>query len=80
MDLTKAEFSGKLARGIRLEIDDDMRTDDYRAEIVQVARKDFSERVGVNGSIQEMDSKSFEYAGVKHLQSHVINRGRKVGS
>lgn len=56
MDLTKAEFSGKLAKGINLPIDDVMLTSDYREGIEQFAKKDFSERVGAKSNIKDSDN------------------------
>ncbi len=55
-DLSNAEFSGKLARGLRLQIDDELKTDGFREEMLSFAKEDFAERTGINRDILESDS------------------------
>ncbi|MCK5894843.1 MAG: M4 family metallopeptidase [Endozoicomonadaceae bacterium] len=56
MDLTKAEFSGKLAKEINLPIDSVMLTNEYRMEIEQFARNNFLEKVGTKNDIKDPDN------------------------
>ena len=55
-DLSNAEFSGKLARGLRLPIDDELRTDGFREEMLSFAKEEFTERTGIAGNIVESDT------------------------
>ena len=55
-ELSKANFSGKLARGLRLQVDDLLLTDDYREEMLNFAKEDFTEKTGFAGNVSQSDS------------------------